>query len=106
MSNCQLEKELAHLERVISGIRNFEALPASYWRQRLQAAAQAEGLTRSQCQHVRRLQAQLASLERRLGKSKPDWSICRESAHSLLNIERDSFSDLFDLIEHAVAPPT
>jgi hypothetical protein len=70
MSNCQLEKELAHLERVISGISDFDALPASYWRNRLQTATQAEGLTRSQGQHLRRLQAQLTSLERKLGEDR------------------------------------
>lgn len=68
MSNRQIDEELAHLQRVILRIRSFDVLPAAYWRKRIQTATLAKGLTRSQTQHLHKLQEQLAGLERALEK--------------------------------------
>jgi hypothetical protein len=65
MNHHQLEKDIEHLEHVISHISAGDRIPLSYWRNRIDSVSGA-ALVPSQATRVKRLNAALSALERRL----------------------------------------
>jgi hypothetical protein len=64
MNHHQLEKDLEHLEHVISRISAGDRIPLSYWRNRIKSVAEGV-LVPSQATRVKRLTAALHALEAR-----------------------------------------
>ncbi|HEY1998150.1 hypothetical protein [Paraburkholderia sp.] len=64
MNHHQLEKDIEHLEHVISRISAADRIPLSYWRNRIKSVANGV-LVPSQASRVRRLNEALAALEAR-----------------------------------------
>jgi hypothetical protein len=64
MNHHQLEKDIEHLEHVISHISAEDRIPLSYWRNRINSVSGA-ALVPSQATRVKRLNAALSALERR-----------------------------------------
>jgi hypothetical protein len=64
MNHHQLEKDLEHLEQVISRLSAKDRIPLSYWRNRVQSVSGA-ALVPSQMSRVKRLDEALRALEAR-----------------------------------------
>jgi hypothetical protein len=64
MNHRQLEKDIEHLEHVISHISAEDRIPLSYWRNRI-ASVSGAVLVPAQATRVKRLTAALAALEAR-----------------------------------------
>jgi hypothetical protein len=64
MNHHQLEKDIEHLEHVISHISAEDRIPLSYWRNRIDSVSGA-ALVPSQATRIKRLNAALSALERR-----------------------------------------
>ena len=64
MNHQQLEKDIEHLEQIISHISAQDRIPLSYWRNRLQHVSGAV-LVPAQATRVKRLDAALCALEKR-----------------------------------------
>ncbi|MFM0736863.1 hypothetical protein PQQ51_06415 [Paraburkholderia xenovorans] len=64
MNHHQLEKDIEHLEHVISHISAEDRIPLSYWRHRLDSMSGAT-LVPAQASRVKRLNAALSALEER-----------------------------------------
>lgn len=62
MNHHQLEKDIQHLEHVITRISAADRIPLSYWRNRLKSVMEV-ALVPSQASRVRRLDAALSALE-------------------------------------------
>jgi hypothetical protein len=65
MNHQQLEKDIEHLERVISHISAEDRIPLSYWRSRIDFVSGAVKVP-AQASRVKRLFAALSALETRL----------------------------------------
>ena len=65
MNHYQLEKDIEHLERVITRLSGKDRIPLSYWRGRLESVSSGD-LVPSQVQRVKRLREALAELEQRV----------------------------------------
>jgi hypothetical protein len=64
MNHHQLEKDIQHLERVISHISAEDRIPLSYWRSRIALVSGAVRVP-AQASRVKRLTAALSALESR-----------------------------------------
>ncbi|PLZ00899.1 hypothetical protein CY652_18805 [Burkholderia sp. WAC0059] len=64
MNHRQLEKDIEHLEHVITRISGEDRIPLAYWRSRVDSVLTAE-LVPSQAQRVKRLNEALQALEAR-----------------------------------------
>ena len=64
MNHLQLEKDIQHLENVITHISAEDRIPLSYWRNRINSVSGA-ALMPTQANRVKRLNAALAALEDR-----------------------------------------
>jgi hypothetical protein len=64
MNHHQLEKDILHLEHVITRISAADGIPLSYWRNRLKSVSDA-ALVPSMMSRVRRLHVALSVLEAR-----------------------------------------
>ena len=64
MNHHQLEKDIEHLEHVISHISAEDRIPLSYWRTRIDSVSCA-ALVPAQASRVKRLDAALCALEER-----------------------------------------
>ncbi|MEA3085492.1 MAG: hypothetical protein QOC89_3189 [Paraburkholderia sp.] len=64
MNHRQLEKDIEHLEHVISHISAEDRIPLSYWRNRIESVSGAV-LVPAQASRVKRLNAALSALEAR-----------------------------------------
>lgn len=64
MNHHQLEKDIEHLERVISHISAEDRIPLSYWRSRIDFVSDAVRVP-SQASRIKRLNAALSALEMR-----------------------------------------
>ncbi|MEZ0600703.1 hypothetical protein ACAX43_00865 [Paraburkholderia sp. IW21] len=64
MNHQQLEKDIVHLEHVITHISAEDRIPLSYWRNRIDSVSGAT-LVPAQASRVRRLNAALSALEAR-----------------------------------------
>jgi len=64
MNHLQLEKDIKHLENVITHISAEDRIPLSYWRNRINSVSGA-ALMPAQANRVKRLNAALAALEDR-----------------------------------------
>jgi hypothetical protein len=64
MNHDQIEKDIEHLEHVISRISPADGIPLSYWRNRINSVS-AAGLVPSQLNRVKRLSEALRALEMR-----------------------------------------
>lgn len=64
MNHRQLEKDIEHLEHVISHISAEDRIPLSYWRSRI-ASVSGAVLVPAQASRVKRLNAALSALEAR-----------------------------------------
>ncbi|MBC8748418.1 hypothetical protein OKW43_001166 [Paraburkholderia sp. WC7.3g] len=64
MNHQQLEKDIEHLEQIISHISVQDRIPLSYWRNRLKHVSGAV-LVPAQATRVKRLDAALCALEKR-----------------------------------------
>ncbi|CAE6745853.1 hypothetical protein [Paraburkholderia haematera] len=64
MNHRQLEKDIEHLEHVISHISAEDRIPLSYWRNRI-ASVSGAVLVPAQANRVKRLDAALSALEQR-----------------------------------------
>ena len=65
MNHQQLEKDIQHLEHIISHISAEDRIPLSYWRNRLDSVSGAVRMP-TQVNRIKRLNAALAALEERL----------------------------------------
>ncbi|QGZ63736.1 hypothetical protein [Paraburkholderia acidisoli] len=65
MNHHQLEKDIEHLEHVITRLSGSDRIPLSYWRGRLDSVSTAH-LVPSQIQRVKRLNDALRALEGRV----------------------------------------
>ena len=64
MNHPQLEKDIQHLEHVISRLSGADRIPLSYWRNRVDSVLTAE-LVPSQALRVKRINEALSALEAR-----------------------------------------
>ena len=64
MNHHQLEKDIQHLEHVISLISAVDRLPLSYWRYRIDSVSGSVRMP-TQASRIKRLNAALAALEER-----------------------------------------
>jgi hypothetical protein len=64
MNHHQIEKDIQHLEHVITRLSDSDRIPLSYWRNRIDAVATAQ-LVPSQTQRVRRISEAIRALESR-----------------------------------------
>jgi hypothetical protein len=64
MNHHQLEKDIVHLEHVISHISAEDRIPLSYWRNRIDSVSGAVRMP-AQASRVKRLDAVLCELENR-----------------------------------------
>lgn len=64
MNHHQLEKDIQHLEHVISHISAEDRIPLSYWRSRIELVSGAVRMP-AQASRVKRLTAALSALEDR-----------------------------------------
>lgn len=64
MNHHQLEKDIEHLERVITHLSAEDRIPLSYWRNRINSVSDAI-LVPSQASRVKKLNAALQALEAR-----------------------------------------
>ena len=64
MNHHQLEKDIEHLEHVITHISAGDRIPLSYWRNRIDSVSGAV-LVPAQASRVKRLDAALCALEER-----------------------------------------
>ena len=62
MNHHQLEKDILHLEHVISHISRQDKIPLSYWRNRIDSVSGAVRMP-AQASRVKRLNAALSVLE-------------------------------------------
>jgi hypothetical protein len=65
MNHHQIEKDIQHLEHVISHISADDRIPLSYWRNRIASVSGAVSMP-AQASRVKRLNAALSALEQRL----------------------------------------
>ncbi|HEX7934985.1 MAG TPA: hypothetical protein VF573_18170 [Paraburkholderia sp.] len=65
MNHQQLEKDIQHLEHIISHLSAEDRIPLSYWRNRLDSVSGAVRMP-TQVNRIKRLNAALAALEERL----------------------------------------
>jgi hypothetical protein len=65
MNHHQLEKDIEHLEHIITRLSGRDRIPLSYWRGRLDSVSSAN-LVPSQMLRVKRLNEALRALESRL----------------------------------------
>ncbi|HEY4296099.1 MAG TPA: hypothetical protein VGM85_06465 [Paraburkholderia sp.] len=65
MNHHQLEKDIEHLEHVISHISAADHIPLSYWRNRIDSVSGAVRMP-AQASRIKRLNAALSALEQRL----------------------------------------
>jgi hypothetical protein len=66
MDHYQLERDIEHLERVISHISADDRIPLAYWRNRVNSVS-GDVLGPSQASRVKRLNDALSALEARAG---------------------------------------
>ncbi|MFM0502387.1 hypothetical protein [Paraburkholderia caffeinilytica] len=64
MNHLQLEKDIEHLEKVITHLSAEDRIPLSYWRNRIDSVSGAV-LVPAQASRVKRLNAALCALEAR-----------------------------------------
>lgn len=64
MNHHQIEKDIQHLEHVITRLSGADRIPLSYWRNRVDAVLTAE-LVPSQAVRVKRIREALCALEAR-----------------------------------------
>ena len=64
MNHLQLEKDIEHIEIVITHISAEDRIPLSYWRNRVNSVSGA-ALMPAQANRVKRLNAALCALEER-----------------------------------------
>jgi hypothetical protein len=64
MNHQQLERDIRHLEQVISHISAGDRIPLSYWRNRIELVSGAV-IVPAQASRVKRLDAALCALEKR-----------------------------------------
>ncbi|OLL27946.1 hypothetical protein BTH42_30135 [Burkholderia sp. SRS-W-2-2016] len=64
MNHQQLERDIRHLEQVISHISAEDRIPLSYWRNRIELVSDAV-IVPAQASRVKRLDAALCALEKR-----------------------------------------
>lgn len=64
MNHLQLEKDIEHLEKVITHLSAEDRIPLSYWRNRIDSVSGAV-LVPAQASRVKRLNAALSALEER-----------------------------------------
>ncbi len=67
MNHDQIEKDIEHLERIISRISLADGIPLSYWRNRTNSVSGA-ALVPSQADRVKKLSEALRALEARQHK--------------------------------------
>jgi hypothetical protein len=63
MNHHQLEKDIEHLEHVISHISAADRIPLSYWRNRIDSVSGAVRVP-AQASRIKRLNAALSELEK------------------------------------------
>jgi hypothetical protein len=68
MNHDQIEKDIEHLERIISHISPNDGIPLSYWRNRINSVSGAV-LVPAQADRVKKLSEALKALETRARKS-------------------------------------
>jgi hypothetical protein len=68
MNHDQIEKDIEHLERIISRISPRDGIPLSYWRNRINSVSGAT-LVPSQADRVKKLSEALRALEARQRKA-------------------------------------
>jgi len=66
MNHHQIEKDIQHLEHVITRLSLSDRIPLSYWRSRVDAMPTAE-LVPSQALRVKRIREAICALEARIG---------------------------------------
>ncbi|MCC8393854.1 hypothetical protein LJ656_14750 [Paraburkholderia sp. MMS20-SJTR3] len=64
MNHQQLERDIRHLEQVISHISAQDRIPLSYWRNRIELVSDAV-IVPAQATRIKRLDAALCALEKR-----------------------------------------
>lgn len=64
MNHLQLEKDIEHLEHVLTHISAEDRIPLSYWRTRIDSVSGAVRVP-AQASRVKRLNAALSALEER-----------------------------------------
>jgi hypothetical protein len=64
MNHHQLEKDIEHLEHVITHLSAEDRIPLSYWRNRIKSVSDA-ALVPAQATRVKKLDAALLALEAR-----------------------------------------
>jgi hypothetical protein len=64
-SHHQLEKDLEHLEHVISRVSSADHIPLSYWRNRIKSVTEGAAFMPSHASRVKRLNEALRALEAR-----------------------------------------
>ncbi|MFP6561134.1 hypothetical protein WJ542_22920 [Paraburkholderia sp. B3] len=69
MNHHQLEKDIEHLERIVSRLSGADRIPLSYWRGRVEMVSSAN-LVPAQAQRVKRLNEALCALEDRVRESE------------------------------------
>jgi hypothetical protein len=69
VNHHQLEKDIEHLERVVSRLSGKDRIPLSYWRGRVEMVSSAN-LVPAQAQRLRRLSEALCALEHRARESE------------------------------------
>jgi hypothetical protein len=62
MNHDQIEKDIVHLEQIISRIAPGDGIPLSYWRNRINSVS-GEVLVPAQIDRVKKLSAALKALE-------------------------------------------
>jgi hypothetical protein len=68
MNHDQIEKDIEHLERIISRISPNDGIPLSYWRNRINSVSGA-ALVPAQMDRVKKLSEALKALEARARKT-------------------------------------
>jgi hypothetical protein len=69
VNHHQLEKDIEHLERVVSRLSGQDRIPLSYWRGRVEMVSSAN-LVPAQAQRLKRLSEALCALEHRARESE------------------------------------
>jgi hypothetical protein len=69
LDHYQLEKDIEHLEQIVSRLSGRDRIPLSYWRGRVEMISSAD-LVPTQAHRVRRLSEALCALEDRVRESE------------------------------------
>lgn len=64
MNHHQIEKDIQHLEHIITRLSGSDRIPLSYWRNRIESVPVAE-LVPSQALRVKRIREAISALEAR-----------------------------------------